>query len=59
MASRLGVDEIPRGLTGQKADQIDEARIGLGVRDTRCIGFRRFDGQMQSLRCGLPLSCQG
>ncbi len=58
MARRLGVDKIPRGLTGQKADQIDEARIGLGVCHTRGVDFRRFDGQMQSLRCGLPLSCQ-
>ena len=54
MACRLGVDEIPRGLTGQKADQIDEARIGLGVCHTRGVGFRRFDGEMQCLRCGLP-----
>jgi len=58
MACRLCIDEIPRGLPGEKADKIKEAGVGPGVRDTRGIGLCRFDGKMQSLRCGLPLSCQ-
>lgn len=54
MARRLGVDEVPRGLPSQEANQIDQSGIGFSCRDTRGVGFRRLDGEMQGLRCGLP-----
>ncbi|MFP1646665.1 hypothetical protein [Pontitalea aquivivens] len=58
MMGRLGVDKVAGGLTGQETDQIAEAGIRLGARETRGVGVRRFDGEMQCLRFGLSLSCQ-
>lgn len=57
MASRLGVDEIPRCLPGKKPDEFDKAGIGFwGGRDARDFLFRGLDDQAGPCRqCSLPL----